>query len=126
MTTQANPTDAVAPNRLARQFTVERPDTVWLTDITYIETEAGFLYLAAVLDLAMADHLRAELVEGALDMALIQRRPGDELLHHSDQGSQYTSQSYQQRLRARGVTVSMSVRLDSVWTMPRWKVSGQR
>lgn len=116
VTTQSDPTHAVAPNRLAREFTVVRPNTVWLTDITYIETADGFLYLAAVLDLAsrqvvglaMADHLRAELVEAALDMALIQRRPGSNLLHHSDRGSQYTSQSYQQRLRAHGVTVSMS------------------
>jgi transposase InsO family protein len=116
VTTQSDPTHAVAPNRLARQFTVEQPNTVWLTDITYIETHEGFLYLAAVLDLAsrqvvglaMADHLRAELVEAALDMALIQRRPDDALLHHSDRGSQYTSRSYQQRLNERGVTVSMS------------------
>jgi putative transposase len=116
VTTQSDPTHVAAPNRLARQFTVMRPNTVWLTDITYIETDEGFLYLAAVLDLAsrqvvglaMADHLRAELVEGALDMALIQRRPGGDLLHHSDRGSQYTSQSYQQRLRACAVTVSMS------------------
>jgi transposase InsO family protein len=116
VTTQSDPTHAVAPNRLARQFTAVRPNTVWLTDITYIETAEGFLYLAAVLDLAsrqvvglaMADHLRAELVEAALDMALIQRRPGNDLLHHSDRGSQYTSQTYQQRLRERGVTVSIS------------------
>ena len=116
VTTQAAPTHVAAPNRLARQFTVVRPNTVWLTDITYIETEDGFLYLAAVLDLAsrqvvglaMADHLCTELVEAALDMALVQRRPGDDLLHHSDRGSQYTSQSYQHKLNERGMTVSMS------------------
>lgn len=116
VTTQADPTHSVAPNQLARQFTVVHPNTVWLTDITYIETDEGFLYLAAVLDLAsrqvvglaMADHLRTELVQAALDMALVQRRPGDDLLHHSDRGSQYTSQSYQHRLAAHGVTVSMS------------------
>lgn len=116
VTTTAEPSHAVAPNRLARQFTAVRPNTVWLTDITYIETAEGFLYLAAVLDLAsrqivgmaMADHLRAELVESALDMALIQRRPEAGLLHHSDRGSQYTSQSYQHRLNERGMTVSMS------------------
>jgi putative transposase len=116
MTTQADPTHAVAPNRLARQFTALRPNTVWLTDITYIETEEGFLYLAAVLDLAsrqivgmaMTDHLRSELVEAALDMALIQRHPDNELLHHSDRGSQYTSQSYQHKLNEPGMTVSMS------------------
>lgn len=116
LTTQANPMDVVAPNRLARQFTAVHPNTVWLTDITYIETHEGFLYLAAVLDLAsrqvvgvaMADHLRTELVEAALDMALVQRCPGSDLLHHSDRGSQYTSQSYQHKLNERGVTVSMS------------------
>jgi transposase InsO family protein len=116
VTTQTDPSHAVAPNRLARQFNVRHPNTVWLTDITYIETEEGFLYLAAVLDLAsrqvvglaMADHLRAELVEAALDMALIQRHPDQELLHHSDRGSQYTSHAYQHRLQVQGVTVSMS------------------
>lgn len=115
-TTQVDATQSVAPNTLARQFTVARPNTVWLADITYIETKEGFLYLAALLDLAsrqvvgmaMADHLRAELVEAALDMALQQRRPQPGLLHHSDRGSQYTSQSYRQRLHECGVTLSMS------------------
>jgi putative transposase len=115
-TTQRDATQSVAPNTLARQFTVARPNTVWLADITYIETKEGFLYLAALLDLAsrqvvgmaMADHLRAELVEAALDMALQQRRPPPGLLHHSDRGSQYTSQSYRQRLHECGVTLSMS------------------
>jgi transposase InsO family protein len=115
-TTQVDTTQPVAPNTLARQFTVARPNTVWLADITYIETNQGFLYLAAILDLAsrqivgmaMAEHLRAELVEAALDMAFQQRRPKTGLLHHSDRGSQYTSQSYRQRLMTRGVTLSMS------------------
>lgn len=116
VTTKSDPTQPVAPNRLARQFQVQRPNTVWLSDITYIETDEGFLYLAAVLDLAsrqivgmaLTDHLRSELVEAALDMALVQRRPGGELLHHSDRGSQYTGQSYRQRLTERGITLSMS------------------
>ncbi len=115
-TTQVDTTQPVAPNTLARQFTVARPNTVWLADITYIETHEGYLYLAAMLDLAsrqvvgmaMADHLRTELVAAALDMALIQRRPAEGLLHHSDRGSQYTSQSYRQRLMECGVTLSMS------------------
>ncbi len=115
-TTQVDATQPVAPNSLARQLTVARPNTVWLADITYIDTQEGFLYLAAILDLAsrqivglaMADHLRAELVEAALDMALQQRRPPPGLLHHSDRGSQYTSHSYRQRLLERGVTLSMS------------------
>lgn len=115
-TTQVDATQPVAANTLARQFTVTRPDTVWLADITYIETQEGFLYLAAILDLAsrqvvgvaMADHLRTELAEAALDMAFQQRRPKPGLLHHSDRGSQYTSQSYRQRLLERGVSLSMS------------------
>lgn len=115
-TTQVDATQPVAPNTLARQFTIARPNTVWLADITYIETQQGFLYLAAILDLAsrqivgmaIADHLRSELVEAALDMALQQRRPPPGLLHHSDRGSQYTSHSYRQRLLKHGVTLSMS------------------
>jgi transposase InsO family protein len=115
-TTQVDTTQTVAPNTLARQFKVMRPNSVWLADITYIETTEGYLYLAAILDLAsrqivgmaMADHLRTELVEAALDMALCQRRPATGLLHHSDRGSQYTSHSYRQRLATHGVTLSMS------------------
>jgi transposase InsO family protein len=87
-----------------------------LTDITYIDTDEGYLYLAAVMDLhsrqivglTMADHLRTELVDSALSMALIQRQPSSDLLHHSDRGSQYTSAAYQQRLIDRGLTLSMS------------------
>jgi putative transposase len=115
-TTQIDTTQPVAPNTLARQFSVAQLNTVWLADITYIETQEGFLYLAAILDLAsrqvvgmaMANHLRTELVEAALDMAFQQRRPKAGLLHHSDRGSQYTSQSYRQRLAAQGVSLSMS------------------
>jgi transposase InsO family protein len=115
-TTQSDPTHPVAPNVLDRQFTASRPDEVWLTDITYIDTDQGYLYLAAVMDLysrqivglTMADHLRTELVDSALSMALIQRRPSSDLLHHSDRGSQYTSAAYQQRLIHHGLTPSMS------------------
>jgi putative transposase len=115
-TTQTDASQPVAPNTLGRQFRVARPNTVWLADITYIETDEGFLYLAALLDLAsrqvvgmaMAGHLRTEPVEAALDMALQQRHPAEGLLYHSDRGSQYTSQSYRQRLAAHGVTLSMS------------------
>ncbi len=112
----------VAANGLDRQFTAHRANEVWLTDITYIDTAEGFLYLAAVMDLysrqivgmAMADHLRTELVESALDMALTQRRPPRHLLHHSDGGSQYTSLDYQKRLTASHMTVSMS-RVANCW-----------
>ena len=84
----------VAPNLLDRHFAAERPDTVWLADISYLPTDEGWLYLAAVEDLAtreivgwsMADHLRAELCVDALVMALQRRRPEPGLIHHSDRG----------------------------------------
>jgi len=115
-TTQSDPTHPVAPNLLDRQFTAHRPDTVWLTDITYIDTDEGYLYLAGVMDLysrqivglAMADHLRTELVETALDMAVTHRCPPPDLLHHSDRGSQYTSHDYRQRVLDCGMILSMS------------------
>jgi transposase InsO family protein len=115
-TTQTDPTHEVAPNLLDRQFTASRPDQVWLTDITYIETEEGYLYLAGVMDMfsrqivgmAMADHLRTELVETALDMAITHRCPPPDLLHHSDRGSQYTSHAYRQYLRHHHIIASMS------------------
>ncbi len=109
-------------NLLKGQFTAQRPDEVWLADTTYIDTAEGVLYLATVMDLyswqivgmAMADHLRTDLVESALDMALTQRRPPRNLLHHSDCGSQYTSIDYQKRLIASSMTVSMS-RVGTCW-----------
>jgi len=84
-----------APDLVDRNFTAEAPDQLWVADITYVPTLAGFLYLAVVLDAfsrrvvgwAMANHLRTELVLDALEMAVAQRRPKD-VIHHSDQGSQ--------------------------------------
>lgn len=115
-TTQSDASHPVKPNVLARQFDVQRPNQVWLTDITYIETKEGFLYTAGVMDLcsrqivglAMGDHMRSTLTATALEMALTQRRPSADLLHHSDRGSQYTCSTYQQMLSDHGVTVSMS------------------
>jgi putative transposase len=86
----------VAPNLLDRHFDADRPDTVWLADISYLPTDEGWLYLAAIEDLAtrevvgwsMADHLRAELCTDALVMALQRRRPEPGLIHHSDRGVQ--------------------------------------
>ncbi len=105
-----------APNLLNREFNADRPNAKWLADITYIDTLEGFLYLAAVLDVfsrrvvgwAMADHLREELVEEALRFALATRQPVDALMHHSDQGSQYTSDDYLALLDKHHITVSMS------------------
>lgn len=103
-----------APDLVERNFSAEAADRLWVADITYVPTRAGFLYLAVVLDAfsrrivgwAMATHLRAELVLEALDMALAQRRP-EAVIHHSDQGSQYTSIAFGQRCKAMGVRPSM-------------------
>ncbi len=103
-----------APDLVQRHFSAEGPDALWVADITYIPTWAGFLYLAVVLDAfsrrvvgwAMETHLRAELVLEALEMAYGQRRPG-EVVHHSDQGTQYTSIAFGARCREMGVRPSM-------------------
>ena len=103
-----------APDLVDRDFTAQGPDRLWVADITYIPTWAGFLYLAVVLDAwsrkvvgwSMATHLRTELVLAALEMALSQRRPQD-VIHHSDQGTQYTSIAFGLRCRDAGVRPSM-------------------
>jgi putative transposase len=103
-----------APDLVERNFAADAPDRLWVADITYIPTWAGFLYLAVVLDAfsrrivgwSMANHLRTQLVLDALDMALWQRRPED-VIHHSDQGSQYTSIAFGARCRQAGVRPSM-------------------
>jgi putative transposase len=103
-----------APDLVERNFTAEQPDQLWVADITYIPTWAGFLYLAVVLDAfsrrvvgwAMATHLHTQIVLDALEMALRQRRPQD-VIHHSDQGSQYTSIAFGSRCRLAGVRPSM-------------------
>jgi putative transposase len=103
-----------APDLVERDFATEGPDRLWVADITYIPTWAGFLYLAVVLDAwsrrvvgwAMANHLRTELVLDALNMAIWQRRP-KAVIHHSDQGCQYTSIAFGLRCREAGVRPSM-------------------
>ena len=103
-----------APDLVARNFTAPGPNQLWVADITYIPTWAGFLYLAVVLDAwsrrivgwAMATHLRTELVLDALEMARAQRRP-TQVIHHSDQGCQYTSYAFGLRCREMGVRPSM-------------------
>lgn len=115
-TTQQARGALVAPNLLAQTFTARRPNQVWLTDITYIDTREGWLYLAAVLDLyarpivgwAMETHLEATLVEQALRMALGRRLPDPGLIHHSDRGSQFTSHLIQSLLARHHIQVSMS------------------
>ena len=106
---------APAPDLVARRFSVEQADRIWAADITYVRTGEGFLHLAAVMDLhsrkvvgwAMAPHLRTELVVDALEMAISRRRPRPGLVHHSDQGTQYTSLAFGRRLREAGVLASM-------------------
>lgn len=116
-TTQVDPSKRPAANVLDRDFTATAPNQKWVTDITYLATEAGWVYLAAVVDLfsrkvvgwAVSQSLATELVQAALKDAIEKRRPdGSQLLHHSDRGCQYTSESYQQTLRTLGITCSMS------------------
>lgn len=113
-TTVRDPRARPAPDLVERKFTAAAPNQLWVADITYIPTSAGFLYLAVVLDAfsrkivgwAMATSLRVELVINALNMALQQRRPTS-VIHHSDQGSQYTSFVFGQRCAKAGVRPSM-------------------
>ena len=103
-----------APDLVDRNFVASAPNQLWVADITFVPTASGFLYLAVVLDAwsrkvvgwAMANHLRAELVVDALEMAVGQRRPKD-VIHHSDQGSQYTSLAFGKRCKEAGVRPSM-------------------
>jgi putative transposase len=106
----------IAANLLDRNFAAEKPDQIWLADITYIPTSEGWLYLAVILDLftrkvvgwAMRDHMRAELAIAALTMAIQRRRPTPGLMHHSDRGSQYAAGDYRKILKAATITQSMS------------------
>lgn len=117
-TTDSQHDQPVAPNRLARAFGARVANEKWVADITAIPTTAGWLYLAAILDLysravvgwAMDRRRDERLVLGALHMALVRRQPSAGLLHHSDRGSQYTSGSYQALLAQHGLVVSMSRR----------------
>ena len=110
----------IAPNLLKRNFTATAPNRIWLADITYVETDQGWLYLATVLDLysrkivgwAMCDHLRADLPLAALRMAISVQRPATGLIHHSDRGVQYASEEYRKMMQSAGFQVSMSRRGD--------------
>lgn len=105
-----------APNLLNQEFSALRPNEKWVGDITYIDTAEGWLYLAAILDLysrrivgwAMADRMDVSLVENAWAMAVLNRHPPAQLLHHTDRGSQYTSEVYWNLLETAQCTVSMS------------------
>jgi putative transposase len=116
VTTTSDHSQPVAPNRLNREFGADRPNEKWAADITYIWTDEGWLYLAVVLDLfsrmvvgwAMDAHLHSDLVERALHIAVMRRRLTESLMHHSDQGSQYASFSFQGLLADNNILPSMS------------------
>src|SRR5262245_48052487 len=107
-TTDSRHLEAIAPNRLKQIPTPDRPDQVWVSDITYIWTAAGWLYLAGVMDLfsrkivgwSLADRLDASLVKQALSQALAARRPAAGLVHHSDRGVQYASSAFRALLHS--------------------------
>ncbi|MDN4066213.1 MULTISPECIES: IS3-like element ISRso20 family transposase, partial [Ralstonia solanacearum species complex] len=119
-TTNSNHGLPVAPNLLERNFTVTMPNQVWTTDITYVPTAEGWLYLSVIIDLfsrqvvgwSMQPHMKAELVTDALRMAWFRRRPAAGVIVHSDRGSQYCSGLFQGALRAYGMRSSMSRRGD--------------
>lgn len=115
-TTNSKHNRPVAPNHLDRQFQVSRPDTNYVGDITYIPTSEGWLYLAVLIDLfsrsvvgwSMSSRINAKLVDDALHMAIVKRKPSSGLLLHSDRGSQYASELYQRSIKKSGFTCSMS------------------
>ena len=118
ITTDSDHEMPVAENLLARTFEAETPDTRWTADITYLWTGQGWLYLAVILDLfsrrivgwSMSETIDRHLVISALDAAISGRNPSEELLCHSDRGSQYASDDYQKRLKENGIVCSMSRR----------------
>lgn len=142
-TTDSDHEHRIADNLLSRDFAADAPNRKWSGDITYIWTDEGWLYLAAIIDLcsrrivgwAMDSHMRKELCEEALKMALGNRRPGVGLIHHSDRGSQYASDGYQQLLSWHDITPSMSRKgdcydnamIESFWsTLKREHVNRRR
>ncbi len=119
-TTRRNPERMAAPDLVNREFTAGGPDRIWVSDITYVPTTAGFLYLAVVIDVwsrrvvgwSMRDNMATPLVTDALDMAIEQRKP-ERVIHHSDRGSQYTSAAFGARCEAAGIKLSMGRRGDA-------------
>ena len=116
VTTESRHGYNIAPNLLARQFDVDRPDQAWVGDMTYVWTGEGWLYVSTLLDLysrkvvgwAMSSRIDTELAQDALRMALGRRSPSAGLIHHTDRGSQYASHAYQDMLREHGMVCSMS------------------
>lgn len=115
-TTDSNHTNPIAPNVLNQQFTTTAPNKVWVTDMTYVPCREGQLYLASVMDLytrkivgwKLGDQMTTDLILAALDQAYEAKKPAEGLLHHSDRGSQYTSEAYRERLKTYKMKASMS------------------
>lgn len=132
VTTDSKHAHPVAPNILGRDFEATAPNQKWLADMTYVPTQEGWLYLALVLDLyarklvgwAMSETMPQELTLSALDVALGWRDPDAGLVHHSDRGSQYAAKDYRRKLKARGITVSMSRKGDCWDNAPMESVNG--
>ena len=132
VTTDSKHAHPVAPNVLERNFEATAPNQKWLADMTYVPTDEGWLYLALVLDLyarklvgwAMSKTMPQELTLRALDVALGWRDPEAGLVHHSDRGSQYAAKDYRKKLKARGITVSMSRKGDCWDNAPMESVNG--
>lgn len=141
-TTDSNHDHVVAPNRLGRDFTAEAPNRKWVSDITYIPTDEGWLYVAGVMDChsrkivgwSMSTRMPAELTCDALSMAIARRRPLPGLLHHSDRGVQYACEAYQTLMAEHGMVASMSrvgncydnAMKESFWsTMKREAIDGR-
>jgi len=116
VTTRANPQAMLAPNLLQQDFAASKPDQRWVADLTYVATEEGWLYVAAVLDLFsrrivglyMSDRMTSDLVVLALQQAITHRQPDKGLMHHSDRGAQYTSQAFRDLLKKYCIIASMS------------------
>jgi putative transposase len=129
-TTDSKHSLPVAPNLLERDFTPAAPNRVWTADMTYIWTDEGWLYLAVVIDLfnrevvgwSIKPRMTSDIVIDALTMAKFRRKPAPGLIHHSDRGSQYASHAFQARLKAYGMTCSMS-RKGNCWENQRSEVS---
>ncbi len=131
-TTQSEHPYPVAPNRLAQQFAVAAPNRVWVTDITYVATDEGWLYVALVMDLfsrkwvgwALENFVDCRLTVAALRMALGQRQPDATLVHHSDRGVQYAAAEYRAVLERRGITLSMSRKANCYDNAPMESANG--
>lgn len=116
VTTRSKHRDWIAPNHLNRNFSVNKPNRVWIGDVTFIATRTGWLYLSVLLDLysrkvvgwSMSNNNNGQLVKDSLEMAIEHRQPGPGLIHHTDRGSTYAMQSYRDTLKQHGMVSSMS------------------